>query len=91
MAENFTVSLDKIIKEFKLESIYLPEKEVLIDTADVNRPGLQMVGFYDYFDATRIQILGRVENSYLEDMTSKERYEHLGKFFEKRVPAVIVA
>ena len=91
MSENFTVSLDKIIKEFKLESIYLPEREVLIDSADVNRPGLQIVGFYDYFDATRIQILGRVENSYLEDMTSAERYSHLSKFFEKRVPVVIVA
>ena len=91
MSENFTVSLDKIIKEFKLESIYLPEREVLIDSADVNRPGLQIVGFYDYFDATRIQILGRVENSYLEDMTSAERYNHLDKFFEKRVPVVIVA
>ncbi len=91
MAENFTVSLDKIIKEFKLESIYLPEREVLIDSADVNRPGLQMVGFYDYFDATRIQILGRVENSYLEDMTSEERYSHLNKFFEKKIPVVIVA
>ena len=91
MSENFTVSLDKIIKEFKLESIYLPEREVLIDSADVNRPGLQIVGFYDYFDATRIQILGRVENSYLEDMTSEERYSHLSKFFEKRVPVVIVA
>ncbi len=91
MAENFTVSLNKIIKEFKLESIYLPDREVLIDSADVNRPGLQMVGFYDYFDATRIQILGRVENSYLEDMTSEERYAHLNKFFEKKVPVVIIS
>lgn len=90
MTEGFTVSLDKIIREFKLESAYLPERDVLVDSADVNRPGLQIVGFYDYFDAKRIQIFGRVENSYLADMTSKERYEHLSNFFEKKVPAVII-
>ena len=91
MAENFTVSLNKIIDEFKLESIYVPEEEVFIDSADVNRPGLQIVGFYDYFDSSRIQILGKVENSYLDDMTAEERYEHLKNFFEKKIPAVIIS
>ncbi len=91
MAENFTVSLDKIIGEFKLESVYLPEKEVLIDSADVNRPGLQIVGFFDYFDSSRLQIFGKVEHSYLEDMTPEERYSHLNSFFDKNVPAIIVA
>ncbi len=90
MAQNFTVSLNKIIDEFKLESVYLPEEEVLIDSADVNRPGLQIVGFFDYFDSTRIQIFGKVENSYLEDMPREECYAHLRNFFQKRVPAVIV-
>lgn len=90
MAQNFTVSLNKIIDEFKLESVYLPDDEVLIDSADVNRPGLQIVGFFDYFDSTRIQIFGKVENSYLEDMPRSECYAHLRNFFQKRVPAVIV-
>ncbi|NLP25821.1 MAG: HPr kinase/phosphorylase, partial [Clostridiales bacterium] len=48
MAERFNVSLDKIISEFNLESIYLPKKaeEIVIDENDVNRPGLQLMGFY---------------------------------------------
>lgn len=90
MAENFTVSLNKIINEFKLESVYVPDGEVLIDSADVNRPGLQIVGFFDYFDSSRIQIFGKVENSYLEDMSQEERYSHLNNFFKQRVPAVIL-
>lgn len=90
MAENFTVSLNKIIDEFKLESVYVPHGEVLIDSADVNRPGLQIVGFFDYFDSSRIQIFGKVENSYLEDMTPEERYSHLNNFFKQQVPAVIL-
>ncbi len=90
MAENFTVSLSKIIDEFKLETVYAPDGDILIDSADVNRPGLQIVGFFDYFDSSRVQIFGKVENSYLEDMTSEERYAHLRSFFEKRVPVVIL-
>ena len=56
MAEKFTVSLQKIINEFKLESIYTPKppEEIFIDENDVNRPGLQLMGFYEYFNPERI-------------------------------------
>lgn len=45
MAEKFTVSLQRIINEFKLESIYTPKppEEIFIDENDVNRPGLQLM------------------------------------------------
>ncbi len=91
MAENFTVSLNKIINEFKLESVYVPGREVLIGSADVNRPGLQIVGFLEYFDSSRIQVFGKVENSYLEAMTPSERYSHLDNFFSYHIPAIIMA
>ena len=48
--EVFTVNLEKVIREMKLDRLYYPNKEVLIDTADLNRPGLQITGFFDYFD-----------------------------------------
>ncbi|MGN1086750.1 MAG: HPr kinase/phosphorylase, partial [Porcipelethomonas sp.] len=52
MADRFTVSLQKIIDEFKLESIYVPKspEEIFIEENDVNRPGLQLMGFYEYFN-----------------------------------------
>ena len=52
MSEKFTISLKKIIDEFKLEVIYTPKDpaELLIDENDVNRPGLQLMGFYEYFN-----------------------------------------
>lgn len=52
----FTISLDKIIDEFKLETIYTPKNasEIEIDEADVTRPGLQLMGFYEYFNPERI-------------------------------------
>ncbi len=90
MMENFTVSLSKIIDFMKLDKLYCPEEEIFVTTADLNRPGLQMTGFFDYFDTNRIQVFGMVENTYLASLTSEERYKALKKFFEKRVVAVVL-
>ncbi len=88
--ENFTVSLSKIIDFMKLDKLFCPEEEIFVSTADLNRPGLQMTGFFDYFDTNRIQVFGMVENTYLATLTSEERYKALKKFFEKRVVAVVL-
>ena len=60
--EKFKIPLQKIIDEFKLECIYLPRdaSDIDIDEADVNRPGLQLMGFYEYFNPERIQIVGKM-------------------------------
>ncbi len=86
----FTVKLSKIIKEFKLEEVYVPNENTLIKTTDVNRPGLQIAGFFDYFDNRRIQVLGMVENTYLAGMTSEERYKSIDNFFRRKIPVAIV-
>ncbi len=67
MHTNFSVSLNKIINEFSLEVIYLPKdaNEIFISTADVNRPGLQLAGFFEYFDVTRLEIIGKSELEFL--------------------------
>lgn len=53
----FSVSLDKIAQQLKLEVVYTPKelKDIPIYTADVNRPGLLLTGYDEYFDPTRIQ------------------------------------
>lgn len=86
----FTVKLSKIIEEFKLEEIYTPNRDILIETVDINRPGLQIAGFFDYFDPKRIQIFGMVENTYLEKSASEEKYKKIEAFFSKGIPAVII-
>lgn len=88
--EVFTVNLEKIIREMKLDRLYYPNKEVLIDTADLNRPGLQITGFFDYFDPSRIQVFGMVENTYLAGLSSEVRYNSLKRLFEKQISAVIL-
>ena len=93
MAENvYTVSLAKLIKEFNLEVIYLPKpaEGILITTADVNRPGLQLVGYFDYFDYQRIQILGKSEFAYMGRLSADELKSCLETFFSHTPPVIVV-
>jgi len=61
-----------------------------IESADLNRPGLQFAGFYDHFAQERPQVLGKAELSYLVSLDSAMRQERLEKFFSYDMPCVIV-
>ncbi len=92
MADKFRVSLQKIIDEFKLETIYIHKdaSEIMIGQNDVNRPGLQLMGFYEYFDPDRIQIIGKMEFAYLSTIDEATRRERLQMLFSQRLPAIII-
>ena len=68
-------SLKKMVETFGMEILHRGSDydSAVITISDVNRPALQLVGFYDYFDDKRLQILGRGEIRYLERMTEAER------------------
>ena len=58
-----SVSLTRVIEKMKLENL-TPEtdvKHVKITQPDINRPALQLAGYFEHFDATRLQIIGFVE------------------------------
>lgn len=90
--EKISVDLGKIITEFSLEEIYLPcpPEEIRIVCPAVNRPGLQIVGYFDHFEEERIQIIGKVEHDYLETMEPAVRRQHLDEFFAHGPAAIIV-
>ncbi len=92
MEENYSVSLSKIIDAFKLETIYLPElpEDIMISCSRVNRPGLQLVGFYDHYEPARLQIVGKVENLFLGELEPEERSRRLEDFFRSMPSGVIV-
>lgn len=92
MKQAYSVSLSKIIKELSLKAIYLPNDadEILIDSSDVSRPGLQMIGYYEFFDNRRIQIIGKVESSYLEKLTDDEFNKIINTFCENSPAAIVV-
>lgn len=93
MAMEYTVPLGNIIKELSLETIYMPKdpKEILISSRDVNRPGLELTGFFDFFDKDRITLLGNTEVAYLDQFGSEQRYHVLKRLLEKAPPAVIIS
>lgn len=88
----FSISIAKIAENFQLEEIYRIDGQdgVLVSSTDVNRPGLQMVGFFDYFDSERIQILGKVEYTYLQNQTSEKRAEIFERLFGKKIPMLVI-
>lgn len=88
----FTIALSKIVDEFQFEKLYESKNydDIAIGRTDVNRPALQIIGFYDYFDNKRIQILGKVELTYLEQFGYEKRYSLLEPLFASGIPAIII-
>ena len=65
----YTVALTKLIEKMNLENC-TPEintDEIQLSQTDVNRPALQLAGFFDYFDSNRIQVIGNVTHIHEED------------------------
>ena len=91
MNETYTVELSKIINEFSLEEIYMPDdpEKILVHLSDVNRPGLQLAGFFDHFEPQRIQIIGKVEHKYLESLDDEARRRAIMGFLETHPVAVV--
>ena len=92
MEEIYKVALSKVIDKFKLETIYLPDlpENIFISCSRVNRPGLQMVGFYDHYEQARVQIIGKVENLFLAQLPPEERARRIEDFFRSAPVGVIV-
>ncbi len=92
METQYSISLSKLIKEFQLKEIHLPDEadKILIKSPEVSRPGLAFAGFTEIFDTYRIQIIGRTEHRYLATLSDAERYTRLDVFFKMRPIALIV-
>lgn len=86
------LALNKLVENFKMEVIYGTEiiDGIDITTSDVSRPGLQLVGFVEYFDNRRIQIMGKAEFTYLEQFSTDERTKKLEDFFKLGFPVLII-
>ena len=91
--KEFGVCLGDLIQEFNFEVVYGPEgfEKVEITKTDVSRPALQLAGFFDYFDPNRIQIVGKVETTFVEQMTPEERAKCFDRLFESGIPVLIVS
>ena len=88
----FNVSLKTLTDRVSMEVVYTPRAldEISVEIAEVNRPGLFLAGYYDYFDKLRLQIMGLAEMNFLSGLTAEKRYEALEQLFRQQPPAVIV-
>lgn len=88
----FSVSLDKIAKDMNLETLYAPAElgSIGITTPEVNRPGLLMAGYDEFFDPSRIQILGNAEMGYLEHVSCEKRRDRTHALFAAKPPTVVI-
>lgn len=92
MSNSYSVSLENVIKNNNMETVYLPRPadEIMITTAEVNRPGIVMTGYTDYFDPLRIQILGWTEFGFLINMSHDDRMKALSYWLSLRPAAAVV-
>ena len=66
------------------------KKEWDIRTTDLNRPGMQFTGFYEYFAFERPQVIGKVEMTYLENLDPEVRRARLKEYFSYDLPCVVI-
>ena len=88
----YSVPLYRLVDEFELEKVYVPENynEILVETPDINRPGMQLIGFYNHFDNYRLQIMGIVEIMYLRTLPAAERAKIYELLLKSNIPALII-
>ena len=92
MRSKYSVPLKTIAKEHNLEILHAARDydSAKITTSDVNRPAMQLTGFYNYFDPHRIQIIGRVESTYLDTLSHEGRLEAFERFMQYDIAALVI-
>jgi HPr kinase/phosphorylase len=87
----YTVDLVALIEKMNLENctpdIYI--KNIKLAQPDVNRPALQLAGFFDHFDSERVQVIGHVEHAYMQQMDPDKRLEIVSKLMDYHVPCIV--
>jgi HPr kinase/phosphorylase len=92
MSSKYTVKLSTIVGEHGLKVVHSSADyaERVLTTADINRPALQLTGFYNYFDPKRLQAIGRVESTYLETLSPEGRLRSFEEFMKFDIAALVV-
>ena len=91
MNSNSSVELTKIAKSMELKNL-TPDVDIssiVVTTPDINRPALQLTGFFDHFDRERVQIIGYVEYTYLKSLDRDVKMANYEQFLSSDIPCVI--
>ncbi|MDO5410499.1 MAG: HPr(Ser) kinase/phosphatase [Lachnospiraceae bacterium] len=87
------VRLSTLIEKMGLKNMTesINTREIILTHPDINRPALQLTGYYNHFEKRRVQIIGNVEQNYLHTMmTHEQRVECYEKLFSQKIPCLIL-
>ena len=92
MEQKYSYKLSKLTADLKTDVVYKSSdfEEVLIYTGDVHRPGLQLADYFEHFEPTRLQLIGRIETQYMEMHPAGERFRKWAELFKRKIPALIL-
>ncbi|CRZ35183.1 Hpr(Ser) kinase/phosphatase [Herbinix hemicellulosilytica] len=87
----YTVDLVQLIEKMNLENLTpdIDIKRIKITQPDVNRPALQLAGFFDHFDSERVQVIGYVEHAYMQTLAEEKRLEIVSRLLDYKVPCIV--
>ena len=87
------VLLKNVVSDFRLQIAYASSDydQVVVCVEEVTRPGLPLAGFFDHFESQRLQVIGNVEYTYIQNQTHERLLEVFGKICEAKIPAIIFA
>ena len=86
-----SISLTKVIEKWKWENL-TPEidiSKIKITQPDINRPALQLAGYFEHFEATRLQVVGFVEYSYMNGLEEEKQIEVYEKLLNNPIPGIV--
>ncbi len=87
-----TVMVNEFASDLHLEVILAGRGMINLDSISVNRPGLQLTGFYKYFNPSRILVIGLTEYEYIRSLPPEKRFECLSTLLSyKEIPCVIIS
>ena len=92
MQSKYSVKLKLIAQELNLSVLHTSKDydTAVLKTSDVNRPAMQLTGFYNYFDPNRLQMIGRVESTYLASLPAEQRRRTLETFMQYDIVGLIL-
>ncbi|MBR0160886.1 MAG: HPr(Ser) kinase/phosphatase [Oscillospiraceae bacterium] len=92
MRGKYTVPLKTIVQEMNMQILHTSKNydSALLTMADVNRPAMQLTGFYNYFDPRRIQMIGMVETTYLSTLSHEDRLRAFERFMAYDISALVI-
>ena len=87
----YGVTITELIEKLGLRNMTmeLDTDAIVLVHPDVNRPALQLTGFFDHFDKDRVQIIGYVEQAYLDKLTPERRHEVYDALISSQIPCLL--